>query len=355
MAHRWDLIAPPVSGLVRPVRVDPDGLDGPTRGQSRASGWRRTSPGLFVPAHVSDELAEQRILEEYSRAGDLAVVTGWASLRLHQGGFFDGLARDGRTRLPVPIAANGERLAAHPGISRVRSSVPEDEVVVIHGVRCATVERALFDEIRRLGNDRDRVVAVDMACGARLTSLRRMRSYRWSRYWYRDIRLLDRVLPLADESARSRPEVDFRLIWELDAGWGHPLCNRSVLDLDGVLVGIPDLLDVTRCVVGEFAGGDHRDIDQHQDDLARAWAFRRVGLEIVEVVNRDLRDTELVMARMSDAEVRADLAPQTWVLGPPERSLDDELDRRDAAWSSSDASWSLPTPTNDHLASLDGY
>jgi len=104
---------------------------------------------------VSDDLVEQRILEEYARAGDRAVVTGWASLRLQGGGFFDGLGRDGTTRLPVPIAANGERLAAHPGIHRVRDIVPEDEVVVIHGIRCATIERSLFDEVRRLGNDRD--------------------------------------------------------------------------------------------------------------------------------------------------------------------------------------------------------
>jgi hypothetical protein len=359
MAHRWDPVASPVSGLVRPVRVDPNGENGPTRGQSRASAWRLTSPGLFVPADVSDDLVEQRILEEYSRAGDRAVVTAWASLRLQLGGFFDGLDRDGRTRLPIPIAANGERLAGHPGIARVRNVVPDDEVVVIHGIRCAKAERALFDEVRRLGNDRDRIVAIDMTCAAKLTSLRRMRAYRWARYWYRDIRTLDRMLPLADEGARSRPEVDFRLIWELDAGWPHPLCNRAVHDLNGVLVGIPDLIDVKRRVVGEFAGADHRDIDQHQSDLERAADFRRVGLEIVEVVNRDLRDRERVVARMADAEIRAQRAPVGWRLGPPGPSLDAYLDRRDREAAdpgpSSDARWSLPDDLNDHFASLDGY
>ena len=329
MAHRWDPIAPPVPALVWPVAIDPAGVTGPTRGQSQGPKWRRTSPGSFVAASVSDDLVEQRILEAIDRAGERAVVTGWASIRLQRGGFFDGLGRDGRTRLPVPIAANGERLAAHPGLHRVRDHVPEDEVVVVHGIRCATIERALFDEIRRLDNDRDRIVAVDMTCAAQLTSLRRMRRYRWSRYWYRDVRTLDRILPFCDEGSRSRPEVDLRLIWELDAGWSHPLCNRAVHDLDGALIGVPDLLDPRRGVTGEFAGADHRGIEQHADDVERAEAFHRVGLEVVEVVGRQLRDRRRIVSRLHAAEERAHGRTPRWRLGPAGPSLDEILDRRD--------------------------
>ena len=39
------------------------------------------------------KLVEQRIVEAYARAGENVVVTGWASLRLQGGGFFDGLER----------------------------------------------------------------------------------------------------------------------------------------------------------------------------------------------------------------------------------------------------------------------
>ena len=97
-----------------------------------------------------------------------------------------------------------------------RDRIPPDEVVLVQGVRCAIGERALFDEIRRLDRFEDQVVAADMAFGGELTSIRRMRRYRWSRYWYRDVRRLDRVLPFASEHARSRPEVDFRLLELLD-------------------------------------------------------------------------------------------------------------------------------------------
>ena len=331
MPHRWDPIAPPVAGLVVPVRFDPTGRDGPTRGQARGPGWRITSPGLAVPASVTDALVEQRIVESHARAGPGAVVTGWAALRLHGGNFFDGLARDGVTRLPVPIAANGERLASDARASVVRDLVPPDEVVVLHGIRCATVERALYDEMQRIGEVREMAVAVGAACAAQLTSVKRMRLYASTRRWYRDVRLVKQAIEMSVEGCRSPQEDRFRQIWEFDAGWGRPLINRTILDRDGRFVAIPDLLDPARGVVGEYAGADHRDIDRHEADVDRAADVRRVGLEWVEVVGRTIRDPYRVIARMEEAAARAvSLQPQ-WQLAPRRTpTLDEILDRRDA-------------------------
>lgn len=329
MPHHWDPFAAPVAGLVWPSGIDASGCTGPTRGQSQGPRWRRTSPGQFVATSVSDALVEQRILEAYAGAGPDAVVTGWASLRLQGGGYFDGVAGDGLTRLPVPIAANGQRLKSREGVLVSRFLVPADEIVVVHGIRCATVERALYDEMRRLRGPRGRAVAVDMACAAQLTSINRMRRYVATRRWYRDCRVLQPSLDLADERCRSPQEAWFRMIWELDAGWGRPLCNREVFHEKGWLIGVPDLLDPHRGIVGEFAGADHRDIDRHESDIAREADFRAVGLEYVEVVGRDLRRRWLVVNRLHQAETRTGLLPQTWVLGPPPRPLDDILDARD--------------------------
>jgi hypothetical protein len=290
-----------------------------------------------VPATVTNDLVEQRILEASANAGPHAVVTGWAALRLGGGGFFDGLARDGTTQLPVPVAASGGRIRPRPGVLVTYDEIPPDEIVVVHGIRSAVAERALFDEIRREPSFEDQVVAADMAFGGELTSIRRMRRYRWTRYWYRDVRRLDRVLPWSSEHARSRPEVDLRLIWVKNAEWGDPLVNREVVDLDGQLIGIPDLLDVRRGVTGEFAGAGHRDIDQHEDDVDRAARFRRAGLEPVEVVRRDLARPQLVHARMDEAAERAALLPRRWQLGPPPADLDALLDRRDAGRGRRDA------------------
>jgi len=279
---------------------------------------------------VSDAVVEQRILEAAARCGERASVTGWAALRLLGGGHFDGLARDGGTRLPVPIAANGGRLRSRPGLLVVRDTMPDGETELIHGIRCANAERALFDEMRRIGDQREMAIAADSAFAGQLTSLRRMRRYAASRRWYRDVRTVTGALEMAVEDSRSPQEGRFRQIWEYDAGWGRPLCNRAVYDLDGRLVAVPDLLDPERGVVGEYAGADHRDIDRHESDIGREADLRRVGLEYVEVVGRDLRTTQRVIARMNEAEARAGILPRLWVLGPPRSpALDEILDLRD--------------------------
>jgi hypothetical protein len=328
MSHRWDPITPPISGLVPPVRVDPTGRDGPTRAQARGPGWVLTSPGLYLPASVDRSSVEQRIVEARARGG---VVTGWASLRLQGAAFFDGLARDGRTRLPVPLAANGSRLRARDGIAVVEDRIPPDEIVIVHGIRCAKVHRALYDEMQRIGEIREMAIAVGATCAAQLTSVRRMRLYAATRRWYRDVRVVKAAIELSVERCRSPREDRFRQVWELDAQWGRPLINRTILDLDGRFVATPDLFDPERCVIGEYAGAGHRDIDQHESDVERLADVRRVGLECVEVVSRTLRHPRRVVVRMEEAARRIQPGPRLWTIAPlTTPSLDEILDRRDA-------------------------
>jgi hypothetical protein len=150
------------------------------------------------------------------------------------------------------------------------------------------------------------------------------------------VRRLDRVLPLASEHARSRPEVDLRLVWVLDARWEDPLVNRGVLDPDGRLVGIPDLLDVKRGVAGDFAGAGHRSREQHESDVGRAADLRGLGLEIVDVVGGDFRRPERILNRMAQAAERASSRERCFRLAPPPPSLDNLLDQRDRARSRRD-------------------
>lgn len=328
--HRWDPIAPPPRGLVTPVRVDATGAAGPTRGQAAGPRWRRTTKGHDVPAEAP-RTAEQRIVEQSMVIRAHGVVTGWAALRLHGGNFFDGVAPDGRTGLAVPITANGDRLRETSGIRLDRGTLHPAEVALRHGFRCARVERALFDEMVGRGEFREAVVATDMAAEAQLTSIARMRRYVAWRRGARGVRLVSAALDLADEGARSPQEARSRMVWENDAGWGRPLTNRAVHALSGSFLGTPDLLDPVRGVVGEYAGADHRDRARHVVDVRREDLFRRAGLEYVEVVGPDLQDRELVVDRIHAAGERAGRFSQRWRLGPAPPSLDQLLDRRDAA------------------------
>lgn len=83
--------------------VDPTGANGPTKAQASGPKWRRTTKGRYVPAHVTDNAPEQRILEQSIRLPDGGAVTGWPACRLQGANFFDGLDVDGCTRFPVPL------------------------------------------------------------------------------------------------------------------------------------------------------------------------------------------------------------------------------------------------------------
>ena len=328
MSEEWHPVARRVR-VVRPVGLDPTGVRGPTPGQSRGPRWRRTSWGLFVPADVADDLVEQRIVEAAARLRTGA-VTGWAALRLHGGGYFDGLDRDGRTPRPVDLAMGEDRLRPQLGVELHRNRVPEDEVVIRYGVRCASVQRALFDEMRWAPTLEDGVVAMDMAAAAELTSTRRMAAF--TRAVVRRPGRSDVLWALtwADEHALSPQEVRLRMIWRQTAGWPAPLCNPTLVDLDGRFIGVPDLLDVASGVVGEFSGAAHRDRARHRRDVARDGRFREAGLEPFEVVGADLADRDLVVRRMREARRRAGRHPRHWVVVPdPGPSLDDRLDLRD--------------------------
>src|SRR5690349_20477059 len=90
------------SGLVRPVRRDLAGIDGPTPGQARGPAWRRTSQGFYVPAGVYGAQPEQRILEASVVVPPHGAVTGWAALRWLGALWLSGVDFLGEPQ-PVPI------------------------------------------------------------------------------------------------------------------------------------------------------------------------------------------------------------------------------------------------------------
>jgi hypothetical protein len=313
----WNLRADPPGELTRPVPVDPDGRAGPTKGQARGPSWRRTSTGLYVPSAVDRGRVEQRILEEAGRLGGRGAVSGWAALRLHGGGYFDGRGPDGRSALPVPLVVPpGTSLRCAHGIEVHRERLAPTEMTERHGIRCTTPERAAFDAARWAADLRSAVVALDMALAPGVVQLAGLRRHVSAKVGWSGVRVVTRALDLVEPRSRSPEETRLRLIWCLDAGLPAPRCNWPVADASGRFIGSPDLLSEELAVVGEFDGAEHRSRRRQRDDARRDDLFRRVGLESFRVVGADLGDVPLVVDRIHAAASRAaaSRAPRMWLI-----------------------------------------
>jgi hypothetical protein len=318
VAGEWSPVSRPQANLVTPVRLDPTGQNGPTRHQAAGPAWRRTSPGRYVPATVDPSVVEQRIVEQEARLGRFAAVTGWAALRWRGAEYFQGRTLT-EGELAVPLAPGMGCLRPDPAFVAVRTLLPLWEWSLFRGLRCAVWERALFDEIVRLGHPRAGGVAIDMAVAAGLGTV--------EEFW----QFLEQVGPrngvvLAREAAShacgthwSPQESWMCQCWCLDAALPAPLGNVPVFDLHGELLGVPDLFDPEAGVVGEYQGAVHRDATQHRRDVERAERFRAHDLEYFEVVAGQLRDVRTPF-RMREIRRRARFLPpsqRSWTLDTP--------------------------------------
>lgn len=290
---------------------------------ARCGRWRRTATNLYVPAGIDNGLPEQRIMEEAARLPDDGAVTGWAALLLHGGNFFDGLDRDGRTPLPVQLALPMARnLRPKPGVVLLRSPLPQDEIVVRHGIPCARPGRALFDLMAISRDFREAAVHASVACSAALLSIDEFRTYVRSRRCIAGIEKVRRSLPYVSDRVRSPKEAVLLQIWMIDAELPHPRMNWPIYDLDGRWIGSPDVLSDELATYGEYEGRGHEDEDVQVIDAARDTLFHELGLTGFRAASADLRfpATQLV-DRMHATVRRAARAqlPRKWKLAidPP--------------------------------------
>jgi hypothetical protein len=270
-----------------------------------------------VPSAVDRGVVEQRILEESSRLPGTGAVTGWAALRLHGVGFFDGLGADGISQKAVALVVPPPaRLRPATGIEVHRDGLSPDEIIVLHGIPATRAERAAFDEARAATDLRQAVVSLDTALAANATSRAAMKAYLATKVGRRGVSRVLAALDLADDRSLSPKESVLRLIWCLDAGLPRPKMNWPVADEEGRFIGRPDLLCEELAVIGEFDGALHRSRARHRDDLRRDDQFRAVGLEPFRVVGADLADLPLVLGRIRRAVERAASSnvPRTWRL-----------------------------------------
>lgn len=302
-----------------PSRLDPTGVQGPTRHQARRGQWVRVGPNLYVPAHVDRERPEQLAVEVGTRY-PRAAISGWASLWFHAAAFFDGRGPDGVTRRPLVVALGPGRGCRRSDAVRLTYEPRRyDDVTEVRGVMLTTPVRALFDEARAAPGWREAVVAIDMAVAAGVVTLGDITAYAAARRRWRHAGRLLEVLPHCSPRSESPNETRLRLVWTVDARLPPPLVNQDLVDRAGRFVCRADLLDLEAGVVGEFDGADHRSAERHTRDVRREERCREVGLEYVKVTGLDMLDPGRVAARLLAVRARAKFAPpgrRAWRLKP---------------------------------------
>ncbi len=298
----WALEARP--HLVLPCRVDPTGVLGPTRAESRGTRWRRASHGRFTPSWV-ELTTEQRILEAACLLPAHGGVTGWAGLHWQRATrWFEGTSPAGADR-PVCLAVAGDDIRPQRGVKICAERLDPRDLIVADGIRLTSAVRSTCFEMRYAADQRRAAIVLSMAAYHDLVSIEELAEYASRHSGWTGIPKCRAAIPLAEENCWSPTEVEMVLIWRLDAELPRPLCNRPLFDLDGNHIGTPDLLDVEAGVVGQYDGALHLAGEQRAVDVRAEERFRGVGLECFTMVAADRRNPGRVAQRMRAARKRA--------------------------------------------------
>ena len=300
------ILGPSRPGLVVPQRTDPTGRAGPTPGQARGPGWRRTSRGFYVPSHVTQENVEQRIVEASVLVPAGLGITGWAGLHWLGGRWFDGLTSHGEQR-PVTIAISTHDIRPQPayGIAVSGEGLWRRMAVLVDGVWITRAAWSVSFEMRYADTWRGSVVALDMAAYNDLVSVEEQAEFISHQNGWNGVPKARKALDYADENSWSPQEVLNRLVWQVDADLPRPLTNRPIFDLNGRHLGTPDLLDVETGLIGEYDGQGHLLRGQRARDVPRAELLRAHDLESVTILADDFGNLDRYIERLKRARATA--------------------------------------------------
>jgi hypothetical protein len=237
---------------------------------------------------------------------------GWSAGRLLGAGELDGRGRSGRQVEPVLIGVPtyAQHVAPRDGVRFVRSRFAPDDVVEVRGVRVSREVRTTFDLMRWHGPE-DALVLGDVMARWLGVDPAAVLEYARGHGRLRGVRVVRRMAPLVDPSARSTGESRLRYIWVVDAGLPVPRCNPDIVDTLGTVVGMADLLDVEIGLLGEYDGSTHRELEAHTADNSREEDFEDLGLVVVRATSLDVtRHRAKTVARLHQGRRRA--VDQTW-------------------------------------------
>ena len=303
-------------GVVAPVRVDPTGVSGPTRGQARGRRWRTTGWGLWVPAEVIVTPAQRAVEAAAVLRADEA-VTGWAGLAWEGAAYFDGTSGGTRTRAVTVVARRNVR--PRPGFEVSQEFLHPAEITVVDGLPVTSAVRSVTFEMRYASGLGAAVEAIDMACYADLVSLAEVTAYVRRLGPVTGVQQARDALVEADENSWSPRETRMRGVWTRRAGLPRPRCNVPVFTLDGRHLGTPDLIDPSTGLVGQYHGDSHLSLVAASKDNKQDADYREVGLEPVAMFATDWHDLGDFVRRLVAAACRAreQTRRRGWTIDPP--------------------------------------
>lgn len=275
----------------RPRSVADLTASGTSRDVLRGPRWRRTSRGYYVPADTPDgqALPTQRILEVVPLVGAVGAISGWAAAFVAGVDTLEG--RDPWTMAHLPVDVVLRRDLGRMSTSRVlyhREWLPSNHVQVCAGVPVTSPSRAALDGARWAADLAEAVAFADACAHHTAIDPLLWRDF-VGRHRARGIKQARRAADLVDRCARNGWESRLRVFVVEEARLPRPLVNVPVFDLDGRLLGMPDLLIEDAALVLEFDGADHRSRGRHREDNVREERFEGAGLIVVRADSLDLR------------------------------------------------------------------
>lgn len=290
--------------------------------------WRRPYRDVHVWRCLDAADPVLRTAEAAALLPSSAAIGGWAAARLLGAVDFDGESAAGELMPVLLCLSRPQRVLVRPGIRTFRSDLLPEDVVEVDGVPVTSAVRTCFDVGRLAPTAEDAVVELDSAVRDLGVSVEDLSGYARERRRWRGVPQLLRALGLVDVRSASRGESRLRWCWVIEAGLPRPEVNCEVRDLDGRLLGVPDLLDSASGLVGEYDGRHHRQLDRYTADNVREEGLERAGLVVARATGLDVGpDRRRLVWRLQDAyrQARTRHGPPGWILGPYRATRQDRV------------------------------
>jgi hypothetical protein len=267
--------------------------------------WRRATHGHYYFALNDAEDPMRPIHDAIGFMPKDGAISGWAAAYLSGVRELDGRRWSDGRRDPVLLVLPKHRQIRRKEFASVRAPLADSELTTWGSVLITKPERTCFEMMRRTTVE-EAVVVLDAMLRGGVVSLDSMRAFLAGKAGWNGVPIARTALDLADGRAASCPESRLRYVWQVEAGLPKPAVNVAVLDSYGAFAGIPDLLDETSGLVGEYDGGQHRELVQHTNDNAREERLESLGLVVVRATSVDLKSRrKQLVARLRSGYQRA--------------------------------------------------